>query len=543
MQSIFGRTDKGIRMKITKILFICIQIIAILHVVYLTGGTKKVFVQLMYIPIILSALFWGSFAGLATGLVCGILSGPLIPLDVYEGTMQDPLNWISRAVIFSLVGFLTGYLFDRIDKLNSEKQDRHLKSTFYDLPNVQKLLADIDDRIRAGEHFKLVSIKLTNLYDIEKYIDNKLIFDIVENLANQLAHFCGKRAVYSYEKDELIVLICDRCMKDYEENIRKVIEKYDTSPVLIGEYKIRVSLKAGIYEYTGEDSSPIDIYNKARIAYEQGDAKKSGIYYYDAGLENKRRENQNITGELLESIEKNKLFVVYQPEIDIVNNRISGVEALVRWKKSDTEIIEPNTFIPIAEEIGFISQIARFVLDTVTTQIKEWKDKGINIRYSINLSVTELLDENYMSWASGIINGKNIESKNVEIEITERAIAYSGPKLLDKINFLKDRGFIISIDDFGTGYNSLMRVGEIPLDKLKIDKYFINRINRPEIAEMVKHVIEYAHTFGKTVLAEGVETEEQLEILKNLNCDEIQGFFYSKPLLPQKFEEFYKRFK
>lgn len=542
MHSIFGRYDKSVRMNLIKILLICIMVAVVLQTVYLTGGTKKVFVQLMYIPIILSSLFWGAYAGLMTGLIGGILAGPFIPLDVSQGLMQDPINWISRALIFSLIGFTTGYMFDKINKLNAEKQERNLKSPFYDLPNAQQLLYDMESRIKAGEYFRLVSIKLTNLYEIEKYIDNKLVFDIVENLAKKLSHFCGTNAVYSYEKDELIVLICENCLANYEEKLKNILANYVATPVKIKGYKIRVSLKVGIYEYKGEESSPIEIYNKARIAYEQGEANKSGIYYYDRDFENKRRENQNITGSLLESIDKNELYIMYQPKIDIVNNKISGVEALVRWKRNYSENIGPSIFIPIAEEIGYINKISEYVFDKVTTQIKEWKSKGMDIKCSINASVYDLLDDNYKYWASDIFTEKNIDNRDFEIEITERAIAYNDKKLLDKMNYLKEKGFQISIDDFGTGYNSLMSVGEIPFDKLKIDKYFISRINRTEIAELIKYIIEYAHALGKIVVAEGVETQEQLNILKQLNCDEIQGFYYSKPLLPEEFEAFYKNY-
>lgn len=135
-----------------------------------------------------------------------------------------------------------------------------------------------------------------------------------------------------------------------------------------------------------------------------------------------------------------------------------------------------------------------------------------------------------------------MDKSGFEIEITERAIAYNDKVLIEKMCRLKGEGYQISIDDFGTGYNSLLSVGEIPFDKLKIDKYFTHQINRSEISELVKHFIEYAHTFGKTVIAEGVETEEQLNILKSLGCDEVQGYYYSKPLMPEELEAFYIEF-
>ena len=541
MNSIIGPTAKNSRNRLIKILLISILIVAVAYFVYITGGTKTVFAQLLYIPIILSSLFGGALLGLIVGVVCGILVGPFIPLDVSNGIMQDPVNWISRLLIFSLIGFATGYMIDRINKLNAERQERNLKSPFYDLPNAQKLLYDIEERIESGSNFKLLSIKLTNLQEIEKYVDNSLVFTIVENLAEKLGHCCGND-IYSHEKDEMILLVCENCQHGYEEKIKKVIEQYFAHPVSINGYKIRVSLKVGIYIHKGEVNTPIEIYNKARIAYEQGEVKESGIYYYDVNLENRRREIHDITGALLESIEKNELFVMYQPKIDIVNNKITGVEALVRWKRNGNELIGPNIFIPIAEEIGFINKVSKFVFDNVTSQMKTWKSKGMDLKCSINASVGEFADDSYTLWAKDIITSKNLNRSDFEIEITERALAYNDRKLLDKMEFLKELGYQISIDDFGTGYNSLMSISEIPFDKMKIDKYFIDRINIIEIQELVKHFIEYAHAFDKIVIAEGVETKEQLDVLKRLKCDEVQGYYYSKPLLHEELEKFYVNF-
>jgi len=531
------------RTNLVKILLIIAMIIGISVFVYLTGGTKKVFVHLMYIPIILTSLFWGSYAGLAAGAVCGILAGPFMPLDVHLGVMQDPVNWISRLLMFSFIGLLTGYMIDRINKLNKEKQERNLKSPFYSqLPNEKKLFSDIESYIRSNKHFKLISIKLTNLNEIEKYVDPKLAFDVVDELAIKLKHYCGKDHVYSYEKDELIVLSCENCEAGYEEKIRKELDHYSSFPVSMNGYKIRLLLKVGICEYKGGDTTPIEIYNKSRIAYEQGEINESGVYYYNDSFKTKRREIQDITGAMLESIQRNELFVVYQPKIDIVNNRISGAEALVRWKRNGKDLVGPNIFIPIAEEIGFIDKISRFVFNNVITQMETWKSKGMDIKCAVNTSVHELIHDEYSVWANDLIKSKNADRSDYEIEITERAIAYNDRRLIEKMYYLKELGYQLSIDDFGTGYNSLMSVGEIPFDKLKIDKYFVDRINKTEIAELIRHFIEYVHTLGKTVIAEGVETEEQLDILKKFKCDEVQGYYFSKPLLPEEFEAFYRNF-
>lgn len=542
MDSIINKVNRNKRANFIKIMMITVLIVAITIFIFITGGTQMVFVHLLYIPIILSSLFWGHYGGLTVGIICGLAAGPLMPLDVFLGIMQDPINWVSRLLMFVLIGFLTGYMIDKIHKLNDEKQKRNLRSPFYNLPNEKKLFSDIENIIESGEHFKLISIKITNLNDIEKYVDNKLAYDIVDDLASKFTACCGERTVYSYEKDELLVLSHENGEAEYEERIKEVIDHYSAFPISMNGYKIRVALKLGVYVYQGGSFSPIEIYTKARIAYEQGEIKESGIYYYDDSLKSKRLEIQDITGALLESVKRNELYVVYQPKIDIQKNKLSGAEALVRWKRNGEKMIGPNIFIPIAEEIGFIDNISKFVFSDAITRMEIWKSKGMNIKCSINTSVKELIHDDYTLWAQDLISSKNADRSDVELEITERAIAYNDKKIIDKMYYLKGLGYQISIDDFGTGYNSLMSVGEIPFDKLKIDKYFIDGIDNIEIAELIRLIIEYVHALGKTVIAEGVETEEQLTILKKLNCDEVQGYYYSKPLLPEEFEAFYMEF-
>ncbi|NLP00410.1 MAG: EAL domain-containing protein, partial [Clostridiaceae bacterium] len=409
MDSIINKVNRNKRANFIKIMMITVLIVAITIFIFITGGTQMVFVHLLYIPIILSSLFWGHYGGLTVGIICGLAAGPLMPLDVFLGIMQDPINWVSRLLMFVLIGFLTGYMIDKIHKLNDEKQKRNLRSPFYNLPNEKKLFSDIENIIESGEHFKLISIKITNLNDIEKYVDNKLAYDIVDDLASKFTACCGERTVYSYEKDELLVLSHENGEAEYEERIKEVIDHYSAFPISMNGYKIRVALKLGVYVYQGGRFSPIEIYTKARIAYEQGEIKESGIYYYDDSLKSKRLEIQDITGALLESVKRNELFVVYQPKIDIQKNKLSGAEALVRWKRNGEKMIGPNIFIPIAEEIGFIDNISKFVFSDAITRMEIWKSKGMNIKCSINTSVKELIHDDYTLWAQDLISSKNAD--------------------------------------------------------------------------------------------------------------------------------------
>lgn len=530
------------KMSVLKMVIVAVLIAVVLLFTYLTGGSKGVYLHLMYIPIIISSFFWNAYVGLLTGLLSGILAGPLMPLDVSAGIMQEPANWLSRVTIFLFIGFFTGYLFQRINKLNSEAQQRSITSLFYNLPNERKMILDIEEQITSSNHFKIVSIKLTNLDGIEIYVDSELVFGIVENLAKQIEQHFGTDNTYSIGKDQLAILTNEQSLTKCEEQINQIVEYYSMFPLLIKGHKIGIALKVGIYEYSGEALSATAIYNKARIALEQGEQRESGTYKYDLQLEIKRKEQYDIAGALLESIRKEELFLMYQPKIDLKLNKITGVEVLVRWHRDKKNLIAPDIFIPIAEEIGMMTDVTKFVFENATTQVESWRKKGIDTQCAFNLSAKELLDKSFRNWSEEIVTTKGINRSHYEIEITERSIDYDNQVLIQRTSFLKDLGYKISIDDFGTGYNSFVSIVKIPYDIIKIDKYFVDRIEQQEIKEFIRLFVNYSHNFGKKVVAEGVETEKQLLILKELNCDEVQGYYFSKPLLPNDFEEYYQRF-
>lgn len=512
----------------------------VLYIVYATNGTQNVYLHLIYIPIILSAYFWGVKGGLIFAILAGILAGPFMPLNISEGIMQSTGNWITRLLLFCVVGCTTGYIFQKNEKLNNALRKKDLVSPLTGVYNITKLLGDLKKRIDSGEQFKIISIKLTNLQGVGKYVEHKFAETIIKELITELERGYGRDALYSFGEDEIIVI--DRTARGNLKTIENLLEKYSTA-VQIENISFRVSLKVGVYEYQGGSETPVQVFNKARIAYEQGEEFESGIYYYLSQLEDRKREFFEISGSLLESISREELYLVYQPKINLSDNTISDVEALIRWDRGDRKPVAPDVFVKIAEDTGFIRDLSKFVLRSVTDQMVKWKNRGIVIGCSINITARELLDDDFNEWAKREIAGKKIDRSTIEIEITERVVSSGNKKILDILHAMRGNGYKVSIDDFGTGYNSLMTIGEIPFDFLKIDKYFIDRIGRREIRELVKNIINYAHGLNKGIVAEGVETEDELHVLRELECDRVQGYYYSKPLLPEEFEQFYSEFR
>ncbi|WP_367339540.1 EAL domain-containing protein [Aminivibrio sp.] len=511
----------------------------VFYIVFATNGTQNVYLHLIYIPIILSAYFWGIKGGLSVAILAGILAGPFMPLNISEGIRQSTGNWITRLIILGIVGSITGALFQKIEKLNNEIHRRGLISPLTGIYNINKLLGDLKKKIDKGDKFKIISIKLTNLVGVGKYVEHKFAETVIKELITELERGYGRDALYSFGEDEIIVI--DRTGRGNLKTIENVLEKYSTA-VQIENITFRVSLKVGVYEYEGGSETPVQVFNKARIAYEQGEEFESGIYYYLSQLEDRKREFFEISGSLLESISRDELYLVYQPKIDLSDNTISDVEALIRWDRGDRKPVAPDVFVKIAEDIGFIKELSKFVLRNATDQMVKWEKMGIEIGCSINITARELLDDDFNEWAKREIAGKKIDRSTIEIEITERVVSSGNKKILDILHAMRGNGYKVSIDDFGTGYNSLMTIGEIPFDFLKIDKYFIDRIGRREIRELVKNIINYAHGLNKEIVAEGVETEDELHVLRELECDRVQGYYYSKPLLPEEFETFYFEF-
>jgi EAL domain-containing protein (putative c-di-GMP-specific phosphodiesterase class I) len=298
-------------------------------------------------------------------------------------------------------------------------------------------------------------------------------------------------------------------------------------------------MKIGIYEYDGGNETPIEVYNRARIACEQGAEQESGIFYYKKEFEIKRKEFFEISGSLIEAINKKEMYLVYQPKINIADNTIFGTEVLIRWDRGDKKPVGTNAFIKLAEDIGFIKEISKFVLINTCRQIADWNEKGIDLNVSMNFTGNELLDDDFVEWGKKVIQDYKINPSRLELEITERVISNNNEKLIERLHNFRAKGYKISIDDCGTGINSLVMMADTPCDQLKIDKYFIDHIDRIEIKELIKAIINYAHELNKTVVAEGVETAEQLKVLRDLKCDIVQGYYYSKPLLPQEFEAYY----
>ena len=239
--------------------------------------------------------------------------------------------------------------------------------------------------------------------------------------------------------------------------------------------------------------------------------------------------------DLKEAIENKNFYLEYQPKVRTDNETVTALEALIRWQHQEKGDISPGEFIPLAEKTGLIKYIGIIVLKEVFETLKSWQKNDLNdIKMCINISLIELNDPKILKNIKYIADSYSIDNSLIEFEITERSFIELSENVLDN---LKEMGFSIALDDFGTGYSSLGFLNKLSIDLLKLDKSFIDNINVEKTKMLVEGVIDISHRLGLEVVAEGVENKEQLEILKTLSCDYIQGYYFYKPMSKRSIEK------
>ncbi|MBD5129992.1 MAG: EAL domain-containing protein [Ruminococcaceae bacterium] len=263
------------------------------------------------------------------------------------------------------------------------------------------------------------------------------------------------------------------------------------------------------------------------------------VAFYDGALREKIRERRHIEANMLSALENDEFHVFYQPKVNIATGKVVGAEALVRWIRPDGEIISPGKFVPIFEENGFITEMDFAIYRTAINDIKRWLSEGIEVPLvSLNVSRHHLADDNFCRKLNDLVDSVGVPHELIELEITESLLTENLNKLVETVTWFKDRGFRISIDDFGSGYSSLNLITMLPFDTLKIDGGFFLRNDLTEKnKKVITSVVTLAKSLNLETVSEGVETQVQVDFLRDLGCDMIQGFFYYRPMTCSDFHK------
>ncbi|MDP2850227.1 MAG: EAL domain-containing protein [Sulfuricurvum sp.] len=488
---------------------------------------------------------WGSSAALPLtreGKVVGVFSLYAQEKNAFDDAAQKLLEEMAMDISFALE------LFSKeMARVKAEKQIQYLAN--YDeltgLPNRLKL----DNRIQ----YLLSLAKRNEIAFTVMFLD----LDHFKTINDTLGHSCGDSLLIEASKrlkmilreedtiarfggDEFIILLPNIGVDGATQVAQKLLNTFQ-EPFPINEHELCISSSIGIALYPNDGNDFETLYKNADTAMYR--AKKEGrnrFCFFTMEMQRHSVRNLELSNALRYALERNQLELHYQPQFSTQKGTVIGAEALLRWNHSELGSISPSEFIPIAEENGMILSIGEWVLHTAIKVAKEWMDGGYSpLIMAVNLSAVQFRSSNLPALIAAILEDVGLPPEYLELELTE-SIAMDDPqKAINTMNELHTKGIRMSIDDFGTGHSSLSYLKKFKIYKLKIDQSFVRDINiDPEDKAIVSAIISMSKSLGLQTIAEGVETIAQLNYLREEKCDEIQGYYFSKPLPKKAFKEF-----
>lgn len=508
-------------------------------IIYLSGGTEFAFTHLMYIPIIFAAYFLDLWGAISFAVIGGLILGPWMPMNVGSNIAQDIPACIFRTCMFLLVGIIVGLMLQLIKTDLSEQLRLSYLEAQTGLSNLNRLRKEISAHT-IGKFFML-AFRIANSLDINAHVDYGIGEKSILYVAEQLENAFGKPNVFMASTDTYIVLLPDIALEHANAMASKVISSM-TVPVTIDGLIVRLQVQCAILHSSSHGNSADELLRKLKIALDRSqEYPQALVIFNEEMIQENRRKFETLTA-LYTAIQNNEFFMVYQPIIHIASRTIRGAEGLLRWNHPNIHM-GPGEFINIAEKAGFISEITKWVIQHSAQQIRIWQNAGITVKIAVNVSSKDLNDDSVISYTQECVKKAGIDPKLLGFELTERVIMENQAKVKSLLNQMQSMGIGISIDDFGTGYNSLVQLVTLPISNLKIDKFFIDRIEHENDQAVIREVIRLAHSLKMEVIAEGVETERQLQLLEEMGCDNIQGYYFSKPLSEKEYIQFVARYQ
>lgn len=502
----------------------------------------------------------------ATEKILNVKRDNIIGIPIYEALRSKDINNFVKRYQRSLL-LLKPFIFEEFFE-NRWYEVRAFPST----ERLSVYFRDITDQKEENEkiHFMAYHDSLTKLPNrnyFNDYISSKLMTDgeqsrfaimfidierfknvndtfghaigdvLLQQVADRLNECVSAEGIVArFSGDEFLILLENLTEQEIFVQIKKIKDSF-SKPFFIKDKEIFTSLSIGVSQYPKDGQSFETLIKNADIAMYH--AKKNwndDFIFFNQKLSDHYTRKANIENHLRKSIMMEDIKVHYQPIIEIESGEIFGLEALVRWEHPIMGRISPEEFIPIAEETGLIIELGNYVLQKACKQLKKWQENDIDlIQISVNVSAKQLEHNKFFENVKKVLKDTKLEPKYLEFEVTE-SIVQNIKQSKKILNQLKNIGVSLSLDDFGTGYSSLHILNHLPIDKLKIDKTFINDINANDYA-LVKTIIEMGHNLKFRLVAEGIENDQQLNLLKQYKCQYGQGYYFSKPLPASEIEK------
>jgi diguanylate cyclase (GGDEF)-like protein/PAS domain S-box-containing protein len=443
--------------------------------------------------------------------------------------------------------FFIGIVRDIADRKKAE--ETIIYQTYHDfltgLPNRAQLMLrfnlELAQAERSGKKMAVFHIDLDRFKVINDSLGHAVGNRVIVIIADRLKELIRKNDTLArIGGDEFIILLTELSRAEDAAFFANKIVNAIRKVMKINSHDLYLTASIGISIYPEDESDPELLLRYADIAISHvKETGRNSFQFFNPSISKRTVERLLLESSLRQSIERDELVLHYQPQANIRTGEIICVEALVRWMHPDLGLLVPLRFLPVAEEIGFITAIDEWVLKTACAQNKKWQDAGFTpVCVTINLSAQQFQQPSLVEKVSAIARTAGLDTQYLDIEVTEGTAMRDIDLAIPNLRGLHDLGVKLSIDDFGTGYSSLNYLKRFPVQTLKIDQSFIRGLaDDPDDQEIVRVVVDMAHHMKMKVVAEGVETEEQLSFLREYGCDEMQGFLFSEPLLPYLIEE------
>ena len=465
--------------------------------------------------------------------------------------VQTDFSVVTETIINSLLLYLLIFiiiygLFRYINKLDKIKRDELLFQLRHDsltqLPNRDYLYNYWDSWVsKLSNSFDMLFIDLDNFKNINDGFGHKFGDAILVEVANRLSSYLGRANLVARQGgDEFIVLLRYTDEKSREKALSEIIDVI-SRPYYVDNMEFSIGASLGTAQYSKDAQDLESLMSLADTAMYEAKKRKNAFCVFSSEMQSKALLKVDIEHELRNAMKNNELWMVYQPQMNS-DGTVHGVEALVRWKNEKLGFVPPDKFISVAEETGLMPQLGDFITRRSLEEIKALQiELNIQFQLSINISVRQLIEVNFLDKLLKQFEEYDVDRSCVTIEITESLFIEDIDYILPLLIAVQKQGIDLSLDDFGTGYSSLSILRKLPVNELKIDKSFVDvMMDSGEDKAMVKSIIKMGQNLSMSTLAEGVETQEQAELLRGFGCDIFQGYLFAKPLSKEELSEFLK---
>lgn len=513
--------------------------------IIISEDTKKLFADSKRLQITITLIGFGAIvlAMLLGGLLAKRLATPLATLAQlahristgdYSKAINDTSNTLELKQLSSTFNTMQTNIQAREDRIIFQAQHDILTS-LYNRNHIETLL---EQKFSTSTPFVAIGINIfgfRGINDTFGYHNGdtclKELAARVEKLGGLSARLTGGELLWVPNKTPTKAQLID---------IKRTLEE----PIHTGDVEIDLIVALGILSCPQHSTNAEDLFKRMNIVLDEAQITRQFVLYYDPELEQRYVRRLSIITELKHTLvhQQNELDLFYQPKLKLTSETVDDVEALIRWNNAKLGFVSPEDFIAIAEHAGFIELVTQWVVDRAINDAIQFKQNGVMVKIAVNLSAKDIMAEHLLPSIVTKLNENNLAVDSLSFEITEGDLVKDHEKAVAQLENFKKQGFTIAIDDFGTGYSSMAYLQSLPVNTLKIDKSFVMQLDTEQGDQhIVKTVINLAHSFDMSVVAEGVENQEALNLLKQWGCEWAQGYFISKPITRDQFIEWHKK--